>query len=423
MCDTLYKKTKKGFFFAKNSDRSANEPNLTVFIPKSMHEEKYLHCTYITIDQVKETNAMVLVKPSWMWGAEMGINQYGLCIGNEAVFTKSKTSKNKSLIGMDFLRLALERCSTCHEALELLISLLEKHGQGGNCGFDKNFYYDNSYLIADRLDAYILETSGIEWVYKKIEKEGNISNRLQTRETYDLSSLGEMVDFAKKRTEPVFTFFSKSKHRQSCVNKSIRSDSKDFLSNLMDALRSHEETNQRKLFSSGSMASVCMHESFLGNHTTSSMIVDFENKEPILWLTSSSTPCLTLYKPVFFGVTESVLFSSEDKAFEYWLNQEYLKRAIYAGLIDVFDYQSKMSSLQKKMISIVRNSDNELNKSSKSELQNQCFSLEKEWLDTFASAIDCIKSNTTPGKGQWKKLNQRLGKNVFERTLKKRLDI
>ena len=34
----------------------------------------YLQCTYIEIEQAAETLAVVLSKPAWMWGAEMGAN-------------------------------------------------------------------------------------------------------------------------------------------------------------------------------------------------------------------------------------------------------------------------------------------------------------------------------------------------------------
>ena len=36
-----------------------------------------LRCTYIAIPQAPRTHAVVLSKPSWMWGAEMGANEVG----------------------------------------------------------------------------------------------------------------------------------------------------------------------------------------------------------------------------------------------------------------------------------------------------------------------------------------------------------
>lgn len=422
MCDTLYKKTKSGFFFAKNSDRSPNEPNLSLFIPRMTYESNLLECTYITIDQVKETNAVLLIKPSWMWGAEMGINEFGVCIGNEAVFTTSRTSKKEALTGMDLLRLGLERGSSAKQSLDTIIELLVKYGQGGNCGFDKHFYYDNSFLIADKSEAFILETSGKEWVYKKVISEGNISNRLQMEKTYDNSSKGEGFNFSKKRTEPIFTFFSQSSKRQKCVMEKIKPIDSNFLETIMDTLRSHEITNRESLYKKGSMGSVCMHKSLLGDHTTSSMIVDFEGKEPVIWLTSSSTPCLSLYKPVFFGSTESVVFKDEPSAYEYWLNQEYLKRALYADIVNHDLYLLDMSKRQSQMISLVHKLTKNASRDLKIKTQNECLKIETEWLVRYLDAINKMKSGTQLTTGLWKKMNSTLGKHPFERTLEKRIE-
>lgn len=201
MCDTLCVPASSGATdftrFAKNSDRSPNEPHLVLRVPGSRHAPgSTVQCTYITIPQVERTFETILCKPSWMWGAEMGVNEAGVAIGNEAVFTKSKTKRAPpALIGMDLLRLALERAETAKAAVEVIVALLEAHGQGGNCGFDHDFRYDNSFLAADPYDAYILETSGKRWAVKKADGSCAISNRL----TLDA--------FAKQYTEPVFSHF------------------------------------------------------------------------------------------------------------------------------------------------------------------------------------------------------------------------
>lgn len=61
-------------------------------------------CTYIEIDQVPETYAVILSRPSWLWGAEMGANEHGVCIGNEAVWGKEEVCDDEALLGMDLVR-------------------------------------------------------------------------------------------------------------------------------------------------------------------------------------------------------------------------------------------------------------------------------------------------------------------------------
>jgi len=63
-------------------------------------------CTYIDIPQVEHTYAVILSKPAWMWGAEMGANECGVAIGNEAVWTRltSHGGLREKLLGMDYVR-------------------------------------------------------------------------------------------------------------------------------------------------------------------------------------------------------------------------------------------------------------------------------------------------------------------------------
>ena len=160
MCDTLGKLGKDRSFFAKNSDRSPNEIQILEYHGSKQGLSGNVDCTYISIPQAQETYAVLLSRPVWMWGAEMGINEFGLCIGNEAVFTKGAYGKT-GLTGMDMVRLALERSRTAKDALELLISLLETYGQGGNCGFDHDFYYVNVFLLVVASDIVNLSDSSL----------------------------------------------------------------------------------------------------------------------------------------------------------------------------------------------------------------------------------------------------------------------
>jgi len=128
-----------------------------------------------------------------MWGAEMGANEFGVVIGNEAVWTREPCNGHeKSLLGMDLVRLGLERGNTAEQALTTITSLLETYGQSGPCAEnDPTFTYHNSYLIVDPKEAWVLETAGRHWVAERLTSGvRNISNCVSLRTNYDRSSKG-----------------------------------------------------------------------------------------------------------------------------------------------------------------------------------------------------------------------------------------
>uniref|UniRef100_A0A5S6QNX9 Secernin-2 n=1 Tax=Trichuris muris TaxID=70415 RepID=A0A5S6QNX9_TRIMR len=194
-CDTfvaLPPYTEYGFVvFGKNSDRPSEEVQEIVYVPSATHQKgSKLLCTYIEIDQVERTNAVVLSKPAWMWGAEMGANELGVVVGNEAVWTKLRAEEvaKERLLGMDLLRLGLERSGTAYDCVRTIGELLEKYGQGGCCSEDVQMTYHNSFLIADRQEAWIMETADCVWVAAKVDGYANISNNLTIGKNYTLKS-------------------------------------------------------------------------------------------------------------------------------------------------------------------------------------------------------------------------------------------
>ncbi len=356
MCDTicvLKDESKNGaVMLAKNSDREPNEPHAVTFIPARRYKAgEALRCTYIEIPQVKETRAVLLYKPSWIWGAEMGVNEYGVAIGNEAVFTKAKKGPD-ALTGMDLLRLALERAGSAKEALDIIISLLKEFGQGGNCGYTKDFRYDNSFIIADKTSAYILETSGKNYAAGPVSGKAAISNRLFMRSAHTLrEGVGEGDDFAKRFTEPVFSCFSKAKQRREqslCAVKTSPVTPKQ----LIDALRTHEPGLDGKEFSRGSVGSVCMHAGgLIGDQTTGSFVAVLREGAPMtIWSTGASTPCIAAFKPVFFGINSPPVFEDEAEGKQYWLKRERLHRAVLAGLASAEALRARRDALEQKWI-------------------------------------------------------------------------
>ena len=113
MCDTLValgNSTEDGnVVFGKNSDRPQTEAQLITYNPRSHYQKgEDVKCSYISIPQVSETAAVYMSQPFWMFGCEMGSNEYGVVIGNEAVYSKEEYHESW-LLGMDLLRLGLER--------------------------------------------------------------------------------------------------------------------------------------------------------------------------------------------------------------------------------------------------------------------------------------------------------------------------
>ena len=85
MCDTFVAVSvatrDKSVIFGKNSDREPNEAQCLEYYPsKKFLRNQSLDCTYIRIPQVSETYGVLVCRPFWMWGAEMGANEHGVVI-------------------------------------------------------------------------------------------------------------------------------------------------------------------------------------------------------------------------------------------------------------------------------------------------------------------------------------------------------
>jgi dipeptidase len=316
MCDTVVaiaSATADGsVLFAKNSDREPNEAQAITFVPRCRYPAgQSLRCTYISIPQVDVTYAVLLSRPFWMWGAEMGANEHGVVIGNEAVFARGRPAKS-GLTGMDLLRLALERGATADQALRVITSLLQTHGQGGSGGYQHAFYYHNSFLIADRMTAWVLETVGREWAARRVTGVATISNGLTIEGNYDLASPAVMLprdagslaySFRRAYSDRLYTGFSRSHARQCSTEASLKGSGGATVEGMFALLRGHARREGYDP-AHGSNADVCMHYGggpIRVNQTTGSMVAHLRpDGGATYWLTGTGAPCLSLFKPFSF---------------------------------------------------------------------------------------------------------------------------
>lgn len=369
MCDTMValgNSTLDGsVLFGKNSDRQPNEPHLLIRVPRRRYNpDSVLQTTYLTIPQVTETYEVLLLKPSWTWGCEMGCNEFGLNIGNEAVFTKEKFGP-PALLGMDLVRIALERCVNSEAALNLIVELLGRYGQGGNCGFTRPFTYHNSFLIADRQSAWVLETAGQYWAAKKVQDVYCISNCLTIGTDFDECHpdlIQHALDQGWCRTKKDFNFrhcytnhlitqFSGANQRlAACRSLLAKEKGKITIEIMKKALRAHDPEIEGRQFRKSSLRSVCMHGGgLIGDHTTGSYIASLGKELDTYWVTGASTPCVSTFKPVWL-VKGAPLFSETEEAaaVDYWKLRERLHRLIMAGKIDWEWYREERDRLEEK---------------------------------------------------------------------------
>jgi dipeptidase len=375
MCDTFVHvpaRKDQPVLFGKNSDREPNEAQSIVRFPGQLREKKTVKTSFRDVDHPREVFEVLLSKPFHMWGAEMGINEHGVTIGNEAVFTKIPfEKKNTGLTGMDMIRLALEISKSAKEALEHIIRYVEQFGQDACGGYtDKNFFYHNAFIIADKTEAYVLETAGNFWVFEKVTGYRAISNGLSIEKEYDGISINA-IDFARKknwiRRNEDFSFkkafsaywmpkLARCESRRSQNEKQGNSFAKLSVSDAMKILRSHKQTD----FSPEGARpdSICMHASglFAPHQTTGSMVVEIQDG-PAVWLTGSSSPCLSLYKPFYLG--DELLNEDNFKPAtanmddSYWWQWERFNREViknYAERLPVFAGERDM--VQRNFIEI-----------------------------------------------------------------------
>jgi hypothetical protein len=288
-------------WFAKNSDRHPDEPQvISVFEPRVAGED--LRTQYLTIPDAN-ASAFCGSQPTWLWGCEHGVNQHGVAIGNEKIWTTTDPRDlPDALLGMDVVRLVLERARTADEALFICTSLLEQYGQGGTGEPHDNEPYFSSFLIADAHRGWVVETNNRSWVSRPVEIGAAISNRVSLTTDWVRASpdIEPGTDFDSFRETRVPTGIAD--HRLEATGLCVARPNISARS-IAATLRDHGSTYEDfpgDIGEDWSGFTVCMHRPEVHAQTTASMIVNIPAGDaPLRVWACLGNPCLSIYVPAF----------------------------------------------------------------------------------------------------------------------------
>jgi secernin len=333
-CDTFVAlpdaTTDGSIILAKNSDRPSMEAQVLVHMPRATHQAgEKVKCTYIEIPQAPVTYEHIGSKIWWAFGYEHGMNENGVAIGNEAVWSREPYQWGDGLLGMDLLRLGLERGKSAYEALHVITDLLQRYGQSGDCeraGEWGKANYHNSFIIADPKEAWVLETAGKYWVAKRLTRGVYSISNIYSIETEWTEAHPELVDHAVKagwtRSAEGFNFardygdyWQKGARnpgdmqirRNASLALCRRFEGKIDPAAAMRFLRDHHEGTVAEARWSAAETfwpTLCMHDnSNRGYHTAASEICHLRASMPPLlrqvYWASFSNPCCNIFKPFY----------------------------------------------------------------------------------------------------------------------------
>lgn len=303
MCDTLCVRRDDGMLFAKNSDRHPDEAQVVEWHPRRTACGT-VRTQYLAIDD-PGAYAFLGSRPTWLWGVEHGVNEHGVAIGNEKIWTVDRPHEHApALLGMDLVRLGLERGRSADEALSVMTALLERHGQGGTGEPHRDEPYFSSFLIADPRGGYVVETSARTWVARPIDAGAAISNRvsLGTDWTQASSGLGAGADFDRYRSPKVST--APADHRLAVTRAAVAHGTRTTAADLARVLRDHGTGIDPSVIPAAADDdsrgfSVCMHRPEAHSQTTASMIAALHVDAPLRAWVCLGNPCASIYVPCF----------------------------------------------------------------------------------------------------------------------------
>ncbi len=342
MCDTVCVRHAGRTLFAKNSDRPIGE--VQVLEPHAARTgTAALRTQYLSIDG-HDSLATLGSRPTWLWGFEHGVNEQRVAIGNERVFTvDDAAAASPALIGMDLVRLGLERARTADAAIDVMTDLLAEHGQGGIADATNGEPYFSSFLVADPRSAWVLETSGRSWAAKPVVDGAAISNRIGLDDGWTRASADVATGRAFDEWRDPEGWAALADIRLACTRPAVTGEQRiDDPADLAALMRHHgtrpwgrpdadptdvSELPPPKIGSSAEGFSVCMH---LREYqaTAASMICELpeDPERPLRAWVAAGSPCVSVFVPVFPTAAVPTALASESTWQRFTVLRERVER-------------------------------------------------------------------------------------------------
>lgn len=425
MCDTfvaLPSVTRdKSVLFAKSADCEVNEANAIVRIPGKKHVQgESVRITHLVIPQAEQTYEIFLTKAFWTYGCEIGINEFGLAMGEEAVFTTEMAEQKDGIIGPDLMRIGLERARNCQEALEIMTGLLEKYGQGGSAEMKGNSHFDSSFLMSDTSEAYILETAGRRWAVKKVEDYDSISNMLGISTNWSSCSVGsatEKMDWARTFGLPEVPPTLGSPDRQCVTYEALKDSAGQITAETMFKLMRHHNDGYHPA-TADAHHNICIHAGPQENRWWQAdgvMVTDVGEHGILIWVTGTSGNCVSIFKPVFMGMDLPEIGPTPREYFDprsLWWKHELLHRRAMADFDNLVpEIRKDFDVLEHDFLceaeSVKRGTAEE-----KRDFMESCFRRSMQATESWIARLRArtgLEFEDDAYRGMWQKLNAEAG--------------
>jgi dipeptidase len=355
----------------------------------------------------------------------MGANDKGVVVVSEAITTRDH-EREPGLIGMDLVRLGLERGGTAEETLHAITALLQTHGQGGPCWYgDPVVGYDNSFLIADANDTWMLETAGRHWVAKRTQGVAILSSSPSLTTDYDQSSYA-LTQYAQLKgwsevTENV-DFSAAFSHKSRLPSLRSQQHHKRLMQQLatlngeyphfalMQLLRKRKKTRPRK----SSREDIALHAGGGSRklQTTASMVARLSRRRQDFFFTGTSAPDLSVFKPVHFSLPlkaqpQDTDLSRYQENSLWWRHERFHRAVLLSSRLDEAYFKDR-DQLERSMVADLAAHKGRQLISLRRQIQDNLLEWEDSWLEkslTYKVPLLSIGSFAR----HWKRQNRRDG--------------